>query len=659
MVMSLGSRVFYHVPKPISVQEFAEAVRAACPPRYPGARHTCHRRIGLATSGGVDSMAMAFLFSALRSQNPNFMVGDNPCGGVDAFIVNHKLRDGSDLEAFSVSRELSRLPHIRPHVLDFNWAVLLGSPDIDPRTLPNLETVARQGRYRSLGLKCVKEGIDNLFLAHHMDDQYETILMRLLMGHSRRGLMGMHASKDIPECYGMWRVHQTGFLDLIKGKNPPLTYNVRKREVSQLRRSLLSEMQPDLEFESGDVLPHLEIRPDPSTPAPEEYFADISSVAEDNHTARRGIPELAQLETEHGGIRVCRPLLEFPKDRLIATCEQNSVPWFEDSTNKDPGLTPRNAVRHMVRNYRLPEALQRPAILQMAGRIKDSIREEEEEVRELFDRTEITHFSTNTGTMVIRLPELMPTGGDDLARKRTLASLLLRKLMVPVDANPDLPGLPTLQGPVSRLFPHLATDAYPVVEAGKAFNCGDVLFSPLPANGAPNSRWLLSRTPYPATMPLPSVQWLRKGLPRSEHSGRLVKHNPERRLNTKHWSLFDGRFWIRVHLRLPGIFTVEPWRPADAETFLGERQDLPLKKRLKALLSEYAPGKARWTLPALYYRGTVNWATMDARPGEGKTMLALPSLGIHYPRLPEIVEYEVRYKKVDEDVLDKCKIPHF
>ena len=44
--MSSVSRVLHRVAKPIAVEEFLDAVRAACPPDYPTARATGHRQVG-------------------------------------------------------------------------------------------------------------------------------------------------------------------------------------------------------------------------------------------------------------------------------------------------------------------------------------------------------------------------------------------------------------------------------------------------------------------------------------------------------------------------------------------------------------------------------------------------------------------------------------
>lgn len=75
---------------------------------------------------------------------------------------------------------------------------------------------------------------------------------------------------------------------------------------------------------------------------------------------------------------------------------------------------------------------------------------------------------------------------------------------------------------------------------------------------------------------------------------------------------------------------------------------------LERILKHYAPGKVRFTLPALYS------AEGDGRPVPGYglngqkmqlTLLALPTLGFQVPGLDRWVKYEVAYKKVDTTLL--------
>ncbi|KAL4077258.1 PP-loop family-domain-containing protein [Scleroderma yunnanense] len=45
---------------------------------------------------------------------------------------------------------------------------------------------------------------------------------------------------------------------------------------------------------------------------------------------------------------IVRPLLDFPKDRILATCDAHALNYVDDPTNFQPEVTLRNAVRHML-----------------------------------------------------------------------------------------------------------------------------------------------------------------------------------------------------------------------------------------------------------------------------------------------------------------------
>ncbi|KAJ7264985.1 PP-loop family-domain-containing protein [Mycena haematopus] len=53
-----------------------------------------------------------------------------------------------------------------------------------------------------------------------------------------------------------------------------------------------------------------------------------------------------------------RPLLEVSKERILATCQENNLEYVEDSTNFQPELTLRNAIRHLLSKNTLdPESI--------------------------------------------------------------------------------------------------------------------------------------------------------------------------------------------------------------------------------------------------------------------------------------------------------------
>ncbi len=128
-------------------------------------------RVALAVSGGPDSMAMAW--GARQALGP-----DN----IRAFIVDHGLREEAAEEASAVQKNLAAMD-IEADILRWEHG------NIESR----LHVLARNARYALLLEACQKWGSSALMLAHHGDDQAETILMRIAKGSGVAGLAGMKA----------------------------------------------------------------------------------------------------------------------------------------------------------------------------------------------------------------------------------------------------------------------------------------------------------------------------------------------------------------------------------------------------------------------------------------------------------------------------------
>lgn len=130
------------------------------------------KRWVLAVSGGRDSIAM--LHACAESLKSNNLV---------ICHVNHQLRGAeSDADEAMVKRIASDygIP-CEIHRADVAGMVLEGKKSI--------ELAAREARHQAFSQVCEKHGCDGVLLAHHADDQVETVLYHLLRGSA--GLRGM------------------------------------------------------------------------------------------------------------------------------------------------------------------------------------------------------------------------------------------------------------------------------------------------------------------------------------------------------------------------------------------------------------------------------------------------------------------------------------
>jgi len=155
------------VPEPILVERFSADLDALI------ARDA---RIGVAVSGGPDSLALLLLAAAARP------------GRVEAATIDHGFRKEARDEAAMVANICDRLG-IRHATLTARWSEL-------PETA--IQERARNQRYRLLGYWAEERGLDALATAHHAEDQAETVLMRLARGSGVRGLAGMRPRSVSP-----------------------------------------------------------------------------------------------------------------------------------------------------------------------------------------------------------------------------------------------------------------------------------------------------------------------------------------------------------------------------------------------------------------------------------------------------------------------------
>lgn len=127
-------------------------------------------RIGLAVSGGGDSLALLIVAVATMAER------------IDVATVDHGLRPEAANEAAFVGSICA--------TFDVSHTVLRPSEPITG----SLQTTARKVRYALLEKWAIERELAWIATAHHIDDQAETLMMRLVRGSGLAGLSAIRAT---------------------------------------------------------------------------------------------------------------------------------------------------------------------------------------------------------------------------------------------------------------------------------------------------------------------------------------------------------------------------------------------------------------------------------------------------------------------------------
>jgi tRNA(Ile)-lysidine synthase len=200
----------------------------------------------LAVSGGPDSMALLVLaarWRAARKTGPKLF----------AVTVDHGLRLQSASEAKSV-QQLARSLDVPHRILHWRGR----------KPMTGLQRAARVARYRLLAQFARAAKAGHIATAHTLDDQAETVLMRMSRGSGITGLGGMKKIAPLPVAPGrrrastLWLVRP--FLDISKAR---LLATLKRAGVEHIEdasnrdprfaRARLRELMPTLAREGLDA----------------------------------------------------------------------------------------------------------------------------------------------------------------------------------------------------------------------------------------------------------------------------------------------------------------------------------------------------------------------------------------------------------------------
>jgi tRNA(Ile)-lysidine synthase len=135
-------------------------------------------RLAVAVSGGADSVALLCLLLELRSELGTVL---------SVAHVNHKLRGEEADEDERFVRKLARQHGLELHACE---ASVDGSHTSGVSS--GIEAAARELRYSFFRQLAREAGVTKIATAHTLDDQAETVLLRIFRGTGIRGLSGIH-----------------------------------------------------------------------------------------------------------------------------------------------------------------------------------------------------------------------------------------------------------------------------------------------------------------------------------------------------------------------------------------------------------------------------------------------------------------------------------
>jgi tRNA(Ile)-lysidine synthase len=227
-------------------------------------------RVGVAVSGGTDSVALLLLLLELRTE----------IGIVLSVVhVNHKLRGDESEEDERFVATLAQQNGLDLH----SRTMELSRPD------SGIEAAARKLRYESFRQLVREKRVSKIATAHTVDDQAETVLLRMLRGSGIRGLSGIYPRLVLDDEGGeivrpLLSIRRDDLQVFLREREQPWREDSSNRDVAFLRNRVRHRLLPLLKDEFGTAVV--------------ENLADLAEIAraEEDHW-ETGHPEILAQRT--------------------------------------------------------------------------------------------------------------------------------------------------------------------------------------------------------------------------------------------------------------------------------------------------------------------------------------------------------------------------
>ena len=193
-------------------------------------------RILVACSGGPDSMALLYLLQDIAThRHTTYKIG--------VAIVDHCIRPESKDEVLWLQHQVEELG------LPF-YSATFDVPHLSKEHKKSEETIGRQVRYQWLNEIAQSEGYDYISVAHHKDDQAESILAHIIRGSGLNGLTGMSVVQSeyaIPVVRPLLEVTKETLLAYLEVKRISYCVDRTNEDVRYQRNRIRHRIIPELE----------------------------------------------------------------------------------------------------------------------------------------------------------------------------------------------------------------------------------------------------------------------------------------------------------------------------------------------------------------------------------------------------------------------------
>ena len=193
-------------------------------------------RIVIAVSGGPDSICLMDILADLSREMDT---------GLVIAHYEHGLRPEEDTCETELVRGLSDSLN-----LSFETEKASG---LDPH-LPSLEEKARELRYAFLERVREKYSAQKIAMGHNLNDQAETVLMRLLRGSGMTGLSGIPPVRDNTVIRPLIETGREDIIDYLEHRNLKYATDSSNNDSRFLRNKIRLELMPEMEKYQPEII---------------------------------------------------------------------------------------------------------------------------------------------------------------------------------------------------------------------------------------------------------------------------------------------------------------------------------------------------------------------------------------------------------------------